>query len=127
MRPRSTSTTERPGTRQHVVALATWGALAWMGVGQATVWGILAGVFNSIPYFGPIIVSGDVVDDGGGDLSPLQECACDLNDPFSEMIAREEQEEDKEKMTVMLPASANTEPTPCCTHSVIELAATVPR
>lgn len=41
-----------------VVALATWGALAWMGVGQAAVWGILAGVFNSIPYFGPVIVSG---------------------------------------------------------------------
>lgn len=44
-----------------VVALATWGALAWMGVGQAAVWGILAGVFNSIPYFGPIIVSGGLL------------------------------------------------------------------
>ena len=41
-----------------VVAVATWGALALMGVGQAVVWGILSGVFNSIPYFGPIIVSG---------------------------------------------------------------------
>ena len=41
-----------------VVGVATWGALALMGVGQAAVWGILSGVFNSIPYFGPIIVSG---------------------------------------------------------------------
>lgn len=29
--------------------------------GQAAVWGILAGVFNSIPYFGPIIVSGGLL------------------------------------------------------------------
>jgi predicted PurR-regulated permease PerM len=44
-----------------IVALATWGVLAWMNVGQAAVWGILAGVFNSIPYFGPIIVSGGLL------------------------------------------------------------------
>jgi predicted PurR-regulated permease PerM len=41
-----------------IVAAATWAVLAWMGVAQAAVWGILAGVFNSIPYFGPVIVSG---------------------------------------------------------------------
>jgi predicted PurR-regulated permease PerM len=41
-----------------LVATATWAALAWSGVQQAVVWGILAGVFNSIPYFGPVIVSG---------------------------------------------------------------------
>lgn len=41
-----------------IVAVATWLVLAWMHVGQAAVWGILAGVFNSIPYFGPVIVSG---------------------------------------------------------------------
>ena len=41
-----------------VVATATWLALSWAGVQQAAVWAILAGVFNSIPYFGPIIVSG---------------------------------------------------------------------
>ncbi len=41
-----------------VVAVATWLALTWAGVQQAAVWAILAGVFNSIPYFGPIIVSG---------------------------------------------------------------------
>ena len=44
-----------------VVAAATWAVLAWMGVPQAAVWGILAGVFNSIPYFGPVIVSGGLL------------------------------------------------------------------
>ena len=44
-----------------VVAAATWAVLMWMGVSQAAVWGILAGVFNSIPYFGPIIVSGGLL------------------------------------------------------------------
>jgi predicted PurR-regulated permease PerM len=54
-----------------VVALATWGALAWMGAGQASIWGVLAGVFNSIPYFGPVIVSGGLLAVGlaqSGDL-----------------------------------------------------------
>ena len=41
-----------------IVAGATWAALAWMGAQNAVVWGVLAGVFNSIPYFGPVIVSG---------------------------------------------------------------------
>jgi predicted PurR-regulated permease PerM len=41
-----------------VVGGATWIALAGMDVRQAAVWSILAGVFNSIPYFGPVIVSG---------------------------------------------------------------------
>jgi predicted PurR-regulated permease PerM len=41
-----------------IVATATWIALMLMGVEQALLWGVLAGVFNSIPYFGPIIVSG---------------------------------------------------------------------
>ena len=44
-----------------VVALATWAVLAWLGVQQAAVWGILAGVFNSIPYFGPVVVSGGLL------------------------------------------------------------------
>jgi predicted PurR-regulated permease PerM len=44
-----------------VVALATWAVLAWMDVRQAAVWGILAGVFNSIPYFGPVVVSGGLL------------------------------------------------------------------
>jgi predicted PurR-regulated permease PerM len=44
-----------------VVALATWALLAWLGVQQAAVWAILAGVFNSIPYFGPVVVSGGLL------------------------------------------------------------------
>jgi predicted PurR-regulated permease PerM len=41
-----------------VVAVATWLAFRALGVNQAAVWGILAGVFNSIPYFGPVLVTG---------------------------------------------------------------------
>jgi predicted PurR-regulated permease PerM len=40
-----------------IVGLATWAALVWLGLEQAALWAVLAGVFNSIPYFGPIIVS----------------------------------------------------------------------
>jgi predicted PurR-regulated permease PerM len=40
-----------------VVGVATWLAFRWMGVNQAAVWGAAAGVFNSIPYFGPVIVA----------------------------------------------------------------------
>jgi predicted PurR-regulated permease PerM len=53
-----------------VVAIATWGALTAMNVQQAAVWGILAGILNSIPYFGPVIVSGGLLIVGmmqGGD------------------------------------------------------------
>jgi predicted PurR-regulated permease PerM len=41
-----------------IVGAATAVALGLMGVRQATFWGVAAGVFNSIPYFGPVIVSG---------------------------------------------------------------------
>lgn len=41
-----------------VVAVATWLALAWIGAPAAGFWGASAGVLNSVPYFGPIIVSG---------------------------------------------------------------------
>ena len=41
-----------------VVGLATWLAFRWIGLEQAAVWGLLAGVFNSIPYVGPVIVTG---------------------------------------------------------------------
>jgi predicted PurR-regulated permease PerM len=41
-----------------IVAVATAIALWWLGVDHPIVWGILAGVFNSIPYLGPILVSG---------------------------------------------------------------------
>lgn len=59
-----------------IVAVATWLVLAWLGVRHAAVWGILAGVFNSIPYFGPIIVSGGLLVvglvQGGGSTLALQ-------------------------------------------------------
>jgi predicted PurR-regulated permease PerM len=40
-----------------VVAVATWLALRAAGLHQAAVWGVLAGVFNSIPYLGPVVVT----------------------------------------------------------------------
>ena len=39
------------------VGVATWVAFRLVGLEQAGVWGIVAGVFNSIPYFGPVIVA----------------------------------------------------------------------
>jgi predicted PurR-regulated permease PerM len=55
-----------------IVGVATWGALRWLDVEHAAVWGILAGVFNSIPYFGPVLVTGGLFVAGlvqGGDLA----------------------------------------------------------
>ena len=43
-----------------VVGVASWLAFSWMGLGQAAVWGVAAGVLNSIPYFGPVIVMSGV-------------------------------------------------------------------
>lgn len=41
-----------------IVGLATWAGLWAVGLQQPAIWGLMAGVFNSIPYFGPIIVTG---------------------------------------------------------------------
>ena len=41
-----------------VVALATGAALWAFGVENFAMWGLLAGIFNSIPYLGPILVTG---------------------------------------------------------------------
>jgi predicted PurR-regulated permease PerM len=41
-----------------VVAVATAAALWWLGLQNYAVWGLLAGVFNSIPYLGPVVVTG---------------------------------------------------------------------
>jgi predicted PurR-regulated permease PerM len=41
-----------------LVAVATAAALWWFGLQQYVVWGLLAGIFNSIPYLGPVIVTG---------------------------------------------------------------------
>jgi predicted PurR-regulated permease PerM len=40
-----------------VVGVATWLAFRYVGLQQAGFWGVCAGVFNSIPYFGPVIVA----------------------------------------------------------------------
>ncbi|MEO5897952.1 MAG: AI-2E family transporter [Vicinamibacterales bacterium] len=43
-----------------VVAAATALALWAFGVNHYVIWGLLAGLFNSIPYIGPILVSGSL-------------------------------------------------------------------
>ena len=59
-----------------MVGAATWAVLAWLQVQDAAMWGILAGIFNSIPYFGPVIVSGGLLviglAQGGGMTLALQ-------------------------------------------------------
>lgn len=39
-----------------LVGVVTWLAFAWMGVRYAGLWGVAAGVFNCIPYFGPTVI-----------------------------------------------------------------------
>jgi predicted PurR-regulated permease PerM len=61
-----------------IVGTATWIVLVWMGVEHAAMWGLLAGVFNSIPYFGPVIVSGGLFAVGlaqGGDTTQAMQMA----------------------------------------------------
>ncbi len=41
-----------------IVAAATMLALWYFGLRQYVIWGLLAGIFNSIPYLGPILVTG---------------------------------------------------------------------
>jgi predicted PurR-regulated permease PerM len=41
-----------------VVAVATMLALWYLGLQQYVIWGLLAGIFNSIPYLGPLLVTG---------------------------------------------------------------------
>ncbi len=43
-----------------LVGLASWLAFRAIDLHQAGVWGVLAGVFNSIPYFGPVLVTGGI-------------------------------------------------------------------
>jgi predicted PurR-regulated permease PerM len=40
-----------------VVSVATYVAFKWIGLEQAGLWAVAAGVFNNIPYFGPMLVS----------------------------------------------------------------------
>ena len=59
-----------------IVGAATWIVLAWLGVEHAAMWALLAAIFNSIPYFGPIVVSGGLflvgMVQGGGMTEALQ-------------------------------------------------------
>lgn len=43
-----------------LVGVASWLAFSAIGLENAAVWGIAAGVLNSVPYFGPIIVSSGI-------------------------------------------------------------------
>jgi predicted PurR-regulated permease PerM len=43
-----------------IVALATGTALWWLGVENYVLWGLLSGLFNSIPYLGPVLVTGSL-------------------------------------------------------------------
>jgi predicted PurR-regulated permease PerM len=40
-----------------IVAVASWIAFTIVGLEQAVFWALAAGLFNTIPYFGPVIVS----------------------------------------------------------------------
>jgi predicted PurR-regulated permease PerM len=40
-----------------IVAVATSLVLWWFGVNNYILWGLLAGIFNSIPYLGPVVVT----------------------------------------------------------------------
>jgi predicted PurR-regulated permease PerM len=40
-----------------VVGVASWIAFRTVGLDQAVFWAVMAGAFNSIPYFGPVLVS----------------------------------------------------------------------
>jgi predicted PurR-regulated permease PerM len=40
-----------------IVGIATWLALWWLGVEEPMVWGVFAALLNSVPYFGPFIVT----------------------------------------------------------------------
>ena len=41
-----------------LVGLATWGALSWLGLERAAVWGLVAAVLNLVPYLGAIVTAG---------------------------------------------------------------------
>jgi predicted PurR-regulated permease PerM len=41
-----------------LVGVVTWLAFLWIGLEHAAIWGIAAAVFNSIPYLGPVVVTG---------------------------------------------------------------------
>jgi predicted PurR-regulated permease PerM len=40
-----------------LVGVATWLAFVWIGLENAAIWGIAAGIFKTIPYLGSIIIA----------------------------------------------------------------------
>jgi len=40
-----------------VVGVATWLAFLWIGMKNAAIWGIAAGILNSVPYVGPVLIT----------------------------------------------------------------------
>lgn len=40
-----------------LVGVSTWLAFWWLGVEYAGLWGLAAGIMNSIPYFGPTVIA----------------------------------------------------------------------
>jgi predicted PurR-regulated permease PerM len=42
------------------VGVASWLAFAWLGLRSAPAWGVAAAVFNTVPYFGPVVVAAAV-------------------------------------------------------------------
>ena len=44
-----------------LVGVASWLAFRALGLHQAAFWGLMAGVFNSIPYVGPIVVTAGTI------------------------------------------------------------------
>lgn len=40
-----------------LVGVVTWLAFLWLGLEHAAIWGLAAGVLNTVPYLGPIIIS----------------------------------------------------------------------
>ncbi|OGW24909.1 MAG: AI-2E family transporter [Nitrospirae bacterium GWC2_42_7] len=43
-----------------LVGVVTWLAFLWIGLEHAAIWGIAAGVLNTVPYLGPVIVTGGI-------------------------------------------------------------------
>lgn len=41
-----------------LVGVVTWLAFLGIGVEHAAIWGIAAGIFNTIPYLGPVVITG---------------------------------------------------------------------
>lgn len=44
-------------TSNVVVSLVSWAAFTWLDLDQALTWAVVAGSLNTIPYFGPVLVT----------------------------------------------------------------------